>query len=71
MGVVTLEGTVEQGQIRLPGDVRLPDHTRVYVVVPHFHIEGAARVVTPRLAHPEQAEDFTMQVLEECPDAGV
>ena len=34
MSVVTYQGTVENGQVRLAGDIRLPEHARVYVVVP-------------------------------------
>ena len=34
MSVVTYQGTVENGQVRLAGDVRLPENARVYVVVP-------------------------------------
>lgn len=48
MGVVAFEGSVENGQIRLKGDVRLPEHTRVLVVVPDVEIEGVATIVSPR-----------------------
>ena len=34
MSVVTYQGTVENGQVRLAGDVRLPENAKVYVVVP-------------------------------------
>lgn len=34
MSVTTFAGVVEDGQIKLAGDIRLPDHTDVYVVVP-------------------------------------
>lgn len=34
MKVTTYEVTVENGQIRLPDTVHLPDHTKVFVVVP-------------------------------------
>ena len=34
MSVVTYQGTVENGQVRLAGDIRLPEHAKVYVVVP-------------------------------------
>jgi len=71
MGVVTLEGIVEHGQIRLKTDVRLPEKTKVYVVVPDIQIERRAHVFSPRLTHPEQAADFEMQVIEESPDASV
>ena len=71
MAVVTFEGVVEHGQIRLKTDVHLPDKTKVYVVVPGIEIERVAHIFTPRLAHPEQAVDFEMEIVEECRDAGL
>jgi len=69
MGVMTLEGIVEDGQIRLKSNVRLPERTKVYVVVPDIQVERVVRVVSPRLAHPEQATDFKMGVFENTSDA--
>ena len=71
MSVITLEGIVEHGQIRLVSDVRLPDNTKVYVVVPGLQVEQVAHVYTPRLAHPEQIADFLLEVVEEPSDASV
>jgi hypothetical protein len=72
MGVITYEGTVVQGQIRLKDDIRLPESTRVYVIVPGVAKgEKSARVASPRLAEPNQAADFKMEVSEETRDAGV
>jgi antitoxin component of MazEF toxin-antitoxin module len=34
MSVTTYQGTVEDGQVRLAGNVRLPENATVYVVVP-------------------------------------
>jgi len=34
MSVTTYQGTVEDGQVRLAGNVRLPENAKVYVVVP-------------------------------------
>ena len=36
MQVTTFQGEIENGQIRLTSDIRLPDKTKVYVVVPEF-----------------------------------
>ena len=71
MRVVTLEAVVEDGVIRLPKDVRLPDQTKVYVVVPGMQVERAGRIASPRLARPEQAADFALEVSEAEADAGV
>ncbi len=71
MGIVTLEGIVDHGIIRLIPEVKLPDRTKVYVIVPGIHVERVARVFSPHLAHPEQADDFRMEIIAEIPDAGV
>jgi hypothetical protein len=71
MSVVTLEAIVEDGQIRLPGNVRLPDRTKVYVVIPGLEVERTAHIVSPRLARPEQAADFALEIIEAEPDAGL
>ncbi len=36
MQVTTFQGEIENGQVRLTADIRLPDKTKVYVVVPEF-----------------------------------
>jgi hypothetical protein len=71
MSVVTLEGIVEGGQVRLPSNVRLPDSTRVFVVVPDVQVERVAQVISPRPARPDQASDFAMEIVGDEPDAGV
>jgi hypothetical protein len=76
MSVMTLEGIVENGQIRLLERTALPENARVYVLVPGAP-ERPARahhVWSPRLADPAQAPSFSMQVIEHGPsgtDAGV
>ena len=69
MNISTIEGIVENGQIRLLGSVALPEHTRVYVVVPGLEAAPNAHILSPRLAHPEQAGDFVKQVFEAPVDA--
>ena len=71
MGVLAFEGVVEDGQIRLKDGIRLPDKTKVYVIVPDIQVKRGARIFSPRLAHPEQAADFEMEVIEESADASV
>jgi len=71
MSVFTVEGVVEQGVIRLKAGVHLPDHTKVLVVVPGIEVEPASRIMSPRLAHPEQASDFVIEVGEASEDAAV
>lgn len=71
MSIITLEGIIDNGQVRLMGNVRLPQNTRVYVVVPDIQVEEVAHIYSPRLAHPEQAADFTLEVTEEAPNASL
>ena len=69
MSIITLEGIVEKGQIRLKPNLQLPDKTKVYVVVPDIQVERYARIFSPRLADPEEAIDFKMEVVEESSSA--
>ncbi len=59
---------MENGQVRLPEGIRLPDRTKVYVVVPNVGQSDAARLMSPRLAHPEQVQDFELTIV---PDASL
>jgi antitoxin component of MazEF toxin-antitoxin module len=34
MSVITYQGTVEKGRIKLAGNIRLPEKTKLFVVVP-------------------------------------
>ena len=71
MNIVTIEGIVEKGQIRLKSELQLPDKTRVFVVIPDMRVENVARVFSPRLADPSKAIDFKLEVLEESSDATI
>ena len=71
MKVTTFPGIVENGQIRLAGNVRLPERTAVYVVVPGVEMPSVGYIGSPRLVHSEQAADFEKEVVEELPNAGV
>lgn len=71
MTVTAYEGVVKDGRIRLDEDVRLPEHTRVVVVVPGTpECTRAASTANPRLASPEDAQDFVLEVVE-LPDDSV
>ena len=65
MGVSRFEGKVENGVIRLSNEVTLPEQTKVFVIVPDLESSASARVLSPRLRHPQQAGDFAKQVLEQ------
>ncbi len=67
MSVVTYEGMVENGQIRLTGDVRLPENGRVYVLVPDPQDVSIPRVVSPPLVDPRDAARVKMAIVVEPP----
>lgn len=71
MSVTTIEASVENGQIRLPPSVRLPERAKVYIIIPDAEVRTTAYIGSPRLARPEQAADFAKDVVWENPDAGV
>ena len=65
MSAATFEGIVEKGQIKMKSDMQLPEGTKVFIVVPDLEIdERRVHLRSPRLARPEQAADFEMEVVE-------
>jgi len=71
VSVVTYEGVVENGQIRLKGDVRLPESAQVYVLVPEAQAQPVPHIASPRLVDPRDASRFEMVIVEEPTDASV
>jgi hypothetical protein len=71
MAMTTYEGVVEKGKIRLKVNVKLPENTRVYVIVPDEQAQAVSYVRTPRLKSPKQAKDFALKVSEDAPDASL
>ncbi|MGH9764645.1 MAG: hypothetical protein ACREDR_12905 [Blastocatellia bacterium] len=65
----TYEATVQDGRIVLPEHADIPDNTRVYVVVPASADTRPVRMMSPRLVHRGEVEDFAMQVEHEGDDA--
>ena len=66
----TYEGMIINGQVRFSEQVELPERSRVLVTVPEKDQHLTGHVYTPRLAQPEKAKDFAMEV-EEVRDARV
>jgi hypothetical protein len=56
---------VENGQIKLLDNVQLPEQLTVYVIIPDLVKTKIAYIASPRLAQPEQAADFRLEVSEE------
>lgn len=71
MKVVTYEATVENGQIKLSEPAQLPEHARVYIVVTGAEEMPRFFIRSPRLAHPEQAQDFAKEIIEDKSNAGL
>jgi hypothetical protein len=71
MKVTTYEATVENGQVKLPEAVRLPEHTRVFVVVPGVEEAPRHHLRSPHLVQPERAADLILEVTEEPRDASL
>ncbi len=68
MRITTFEGIVDKGQIKLIGNVRLPDNAKVYVIVPDIKF---AEIHSPSLLHPKQAADFKLEIIEEKSNASL
>jgi len=69
--LATYEGIIENGHVKLPLNVGIPEKTRVYVLVPDTENLSAPHVASPQLANPEQVKDFDKRVIEDTTDANV
>jgi hypothetical protein len=69
--LATYEGVIENGQVKLPSNVGIPEKTRVYVLVPDTESPATQHVVSPHLANPGQVKDFDKQIIVETTDANV
>ena len=67
MQVTTIQGIVKDGQIHLSEDVKLPEATTVYVVVPNLE-KRTARIMSPRLANRDDADRFVKTIEEDVDD---
>ena len=62
MSVTTIEGVIENGQVRLPEGVMLPERKIVYVVVPGIDAPLERAHAGFHLANPTDAAKFEMKV---------
>ena len=67
--LATYEGVIENGLVKLPESARIPDKTKVYVLVPGDQVTHIPGIGSPRLVDPEQASDFQKLVIEDNPNA--
>jgi len=63
MQITTIEGIVKNGQIQLSEDIKLPESTKVYVVVPNLE-RRTARIMSPRLVDKTRLKDFEREIIE-------
>jgi hypothetical protein len=61
----TYEGHVENGQIKLDEDVKLPERAKVFVVLPEIKGERIYRIMSPKLIREEGAPPLRMEVTKE------
>ncbi len=71
MGVLTIEGIVNNGQVILPSDVHLPEHLKVYVVVLDMKVEQTVHLFNPHLKNPNQVVEFEMEISKESTGDGL
>lgn len=62
MAVTTFEAVIENGQVRLPPGVVLPERQTVFVVVPDVAAPEPSKIPGVRLADPADAAKFEMKV---------
>jgi hypothetical protein len=68
MSVATYKGIVENGQVRLPAGVVLPEQQPVFIVVANSVQPTTPRLPGVRLVNPDDAAKFIMKVIwEEAP----
>ncbi len=62
MSVTTYACVIENGQVRLPVGVVLPEQQTVFVVVPGSGQQAIQKLPAVRLADPDDAAKFEMKV---------
>lgn len=67
--LATYEGIIENGRVRLPSNVGIPEKTRVYVLVPDTENFTVPYCASPHLANREQSKDFEKRIIEDTTDA--
>ena len=56
---------VEDPDVILPAEEDTPDQIAGEVLLPDLDPQRTYKVMSPRLAHPEQAKDFVKEVIEQ------
>ena len=69
--LATHQDLVENEGVTLPANEDICDETGVTVLLRDLDPQRTYNVMSPRLAHPEEAKDFVHDVIEEAPDASL
>jgi hypothetical protein len=69
MEVMTLEGVMYKGHMRLKTHIQRADNTTVYAVVPGAKLERTVHLTSPCVVYREQSADFVMEIVEASPNA--
>lgn len=66
MQITTIQGIVKNGQILLSEDIKLPEMTEVFVIIPPK--KNAKKIMSPRLVNKSDAAMFVKTVEEDTND---
>jgi len=66
MQVTTIQGIVKNGQILLSEDIKLPEMTEVYVIIPPN--KNTKKIMSPRLVNKSDAVKFVKTIEEDTND---
>ena len=64
MGLMTLEGIVKGGQIRLKSGIDLPENAKVYVIFPEIPSNEMIDEDRPHSALPEQVKESSLEMFD-------
>ena len=64
----TIEGIVKNGQIVLSKDIKLPEMTKVYVVVPKAESKRIPQIMSPHFVNKDDAKRFVKTVEDDVDD---
>jgi hypothetical protein len=64
----TIEAIVKNGQIVLTEDFKLPEMTKIYVVIPKTVNQKTARIMSPRLVDKSKLADFEYEIIDIADD---
>lgn len=62
MGLMTLEGVVKNGQIRLKSGINLPENAKVYVIFPEIQSSRSTEEDNQGSAFPESPQNASLAI---------